>query len=423
MKERLIAGIDLGSAYIRLAVGQVLLGADKRENLNIIGAVEIPSQGISKGVVNSLEDAVSTLSMCLEQAERQIGLPVSEAYVGVTGAFTNVQLARGVIGVSRVDGEIREEDVHRVLESARSVVNPVNYEILHVLPRGFTVDGQTGIKDPVGMQGIRLEADAHIVQGLASPVRNLTKAVFRTGLDITELVFAPLATAEAVTTPRQRDLGVAVVNIGATTTAMTVYEDGDLLHAAILPVGSDHITADIAIVLRTSLDVAERFKQSLSSALPEHMDQYQEVDLQELGADTSELISPRFVSDIVRARVEEIFEMVEGELKKIERSGMLPAGVILTGGGVRLRGLSDVGKRVLRLPVSVSTASQIPTPLLEIAQDPAFSTVLGLVHWGYENERASGGTMNRAVSGRRKGGDFMQKIGAPLKKIFKSFIP
>ncbi|MSR85171.1 cell division protein FtsA [Candidatus Uhrbacteria bacterium] len=421
MKERLIAGLDLGSAFIRLAVGQVSLGSDKRESLNMIGAVEVPSQGISKGGVSSLEDVVSSISGCLEQMERQIGLPIDEAYIGLGGPFVQVQLAKGVIGVSRVDGEIRDEDVQRVLETTRSVVNPINYEILHVLPRTFIVDGQVGVKDPIGMQGIRLEVEAHIVQGLAAPVRNITKAVFRTGLDVTELVFTALAAAEIVTTSRQRELGTAVICMGAATTSLVVYEEGELLHASVIPIGSDHITSDIAIGLRTSLEAAERFKKSFACANAATVHKSEEIDLRDLGAEQSEIVSARFVSDIAQARVEEIFERVEKELKKIERSGMLPAGVILTGGGVKLRGIADVAKEMLRLPVSLGSAANVPTPLIEIVQDPGFSTAIGLVHWGYENER-----LGRTPTGGRaskNGGDFMKKFSSPLKKLFKSFIP
>jgi cell division protein FtsA len=422
MKERLIAGIDLGSSTIRLAIGQIVVGQDKRETLNIIGAVEVPSQGISKGAVSALEDAVSSISACLEQAERQIGLPLSEVYMGLSGPYTSVQATKGVIGVSRADGEIRSEDVHRALESARALINPANYEILHILPRRFSVDGQAGIKDPIGMQGIRLEVDAHVIQGLSTPVRNLTKALFRTGLDISEVVFSPLATAAAVLTPRQRDLGVVLINMGASTTSLAVYEEGELLHAATIPLGSDHITSDIAIGLRTSLEVAEQFKRSCVSALANQVDKREELDLRDLGADQSEIVSLRFVSGIVQARVEEIFEKVEQELQKIERSGMLPVGALLTGGGVKLRGMTDVAKATLRLPVSIGISHQTPSPLSDAVQDPAFSTAVGLVVWGFENER--GESLGRNGGGTaRRGNEVFQKISSPLKKIFKSFIP
>ncbi len=424
MKEHLIAGIDLGSSSIRLVAGQVTVGADKRESLTMLCAVEVPSQGLSKGSVSSLEEAVSSLSACLEQAERQIGLPVTEAYVGLGGPLIQVQLAKGVIGVSRPESEIREDDVHRVLESARSIINPANFEILHILPRRFSIDGQQAVKDPIGMQGIRLEVDAQIVQGQAAHVRNCTKAVFRTGIDIPELVFIPLASAQAVAGSRQKDVGVAVVNIGATTTSIAVYEEGVLIHAAVVPIGADHITSDIAIGLRTSLEVAEQIKRTVVSAHAEEILKDEMIDLLDFGAPQSEIVGSRFVSDVAQARVEELFERVEKELKKIQRSGLLPAGAVLTGGGVKLRGMVDVAKRVLHLPAVVAGASQIQSPMQDILHDPAFSTAVGLVLWGFEGEREP-----RIGSGRglhsvgSKAGSFMKAVSSPIKKIFKSFIP
>lgn len=425
MKEHLIAGIDLGSSCIRLVAGQVAIGSDKREALTMLGAVEVPSQGISRGSVTSLEEAVSSISACLEQAERHIGLPITEAYVGLGGPLIQVQLAKGVVGVSRPESEIREDDVQRVLESARAVVNPANFEILHILPRAFSIDGQQSVKDPLGMQGIRLEVEAQIVQGQAAHVRNCTKAVFRTGIDISELVFTPLASAQAVVSSRQKDVGVVVVNVGATTTSLAVYEEGELVHAAVIPIGAEHVTSDIAIGLRTGLDVAEQIKRTIVSAHAEEIPKNETIDLQEFGASQSEIVGSRFVSDVAQARVEEIFERVEKELKKIQRSGLLPAGVVLTGGGVKLRGVVDVAKRVLRLPASMTGATQWQNPSSDLIHDPAFSTAVGLVLWGFENEReprlgSSGRGFSRVAS---KGGDMMKRLSSPLKKIFKSFIP
>lgn len=424
MKDHLIVGVDLGSSAIRLAVGQVSIGSDKREVLSVIGAVEVPSQGISKGSVNSLEDVVSSISASLEQIERQIGLPISEVYLSIGGVHLTIQAAKGVIGVSRPEGEIREEDVHRALEAARSVVNPANQEIIHILPKTFSVDGQTGIKDPVGMQGIRLEAEAHIIQGFSSHVRNITKAAFRTGLEVRELVFAPLASAEAVTTARQRDVGTVVINVGAGTTSVAVFEEGDLLHAAIFPIGADHITSDLAIGLRTSLELAEHIKRHFASAHADSANRYEEIDLRELGGDHTEIVSRRFVSDIAQARAEEIFEKVEKELKKIERSGMLPAGAILTGGGVKLGGMTEIARQVLRLPVAIGIPTTVVTPLTEVVQDPAFSTAIGLVLWGYNAEREDAGVATKNGSSyAAKGGEAFKKLSEPLKRIFKSFLP
>ena len=420
MKERLIAGLDLGSSSIRLAVGQLSIGQDKRAVLNLIGAVEIASFGIAKGSVKSLEDAVSSISSCLETAERQIGLPISEAYIGLGGVMMQVVPAKGVIGVSRPDGEIREEDCHRVLESARSVVNPANYEILHTIATRFAIDGQSGIKDPVGMQGIRLEADVFIIEGLSSHVRNLTKSVIRTNLEVSGLVYAPLATAEAVLSSRQKELGVVMIDIGSSTTSIVVYEEGDLLHSAVIPIGSDHITNDIAIGLRTSLDIAEVCKRNYVSATPDAVGVDDTIDLQAIGGEESEIVSSRFMSEIAQARAEEIFEKVEVELARIDRSGMLPAGAVLTGGGAKLHGLTEVAKEVMRLPAAVSGAKQITTPLAEVAQDPAFSTAIGIMLRGYESERGEESGMGYGVG---IGEGFVKKIGSPIKRLFKSFIP
>ncbi len=424
MKERLIVGLDIGTSAIRLAVGQVGLNTERRPTFGIIGATEVPSQGIAKGTISSLEDAVSAISACLEQGERVLGMPIHEATVGIGGVSVKSQEAKGVIGVSRTDGEIRVEDVSRALEAARAFVNPANQEILHVLPRSFSVDGQYGIKDPIGMQGIRLEVDALIIQGLSSHVRNLTKAVFRTGLDITELVYAPLASGEAVTSPRQRELGVCSLNIGAATTGMSIYEGGELLRACTIPIGADHITNDIAIGLRVSIDAAERIKRMYGTAVAETLPKRgDEIDLADFGADQSEMVPLRYIAEIIEARVEELFEKAESELKRIDREGLLPAGVILSGGGAKLPGLTDVAKRVMKLPVALGGMS-VPSSMPEIVQDLSYSTAVGLVLWAYEAERRDDGAIGNAARGvSHKGSDFAAKLGAPIKKIFKSFIP
>ncbi len=424
MKDRLIVGLDLGSSHIRLAVGQVSYSQDKHAHLNLIAATELPSQGIAKGGISSLEDAVSSISSCLEQAERMVGMPLNEATVGIGGTAITSQEAKGVIGVSRSDGEIRAEDVSRAIEAARAFVNPANQEILHILPRSFSVDGQIGIKDPIGMQGIRLEVDTLIVQGLSSHVRNLTKAVFRTGLDISYLVYNPVAVAEAVTSPRQRELGVCILNVGASTTCMAVYENGELLRAVTLPVGADHITSDIAIGLRVSYEAAERIKVMHGTANAEPLPKRGvDIDLVDFGAGASETVSLRYIAEIIEARVEEIYEKAQAELKKIDREGLLPAGVVLTGGGAKLPGMVEVGKRVLRLPCAYAMTTA-PSSMPELVQDPSFSTAVGLVLWTYENERREDGKgMPTGLGIGAKGSDLLGKLGNPIKKIFKSFIP
>jgi len=419
MSEEIFTGLDVGTCAIRAAVGKLVPSPEGGEQIHIIGAVEVPSSGVSKGTITNLEDAVSSISRALEQAERITGVPLSKAWVGINGSHIISQESRGVIGVGRSDGEIRDEDVERSIEAARTVATPTNYEIIHVIPKSFTVDGQRGVKDPVGMNGIRLEVDAIIIQGLGSQIKNLTKAVYRTGLDIEDLVFSILATAEAVVSDRQKELGVCVVNIGASTTNVVVFEEGDVLHTAVLPIGSDHVTSDIAIGLRTSIDVAEQVKLHYATCLPDDVNKKEEINLGELGAPEEEIVGRRFVADITEARVQEIFEHIDRELKKIDRSGMLPAGIILTGGGAKLSGILDAAKSAFRLPVSLGTPIGV-TSVIDRVNDPAMSTAMGLVLWGHHIRGSSGkGGIGNLFT---RFGD-MDKITSGFKKIFQSLKP
>src|SRR3989339_1036420 len=381
MSEEIYTGLDVGTYAIRVAVGKLVPSPEGGEQIHIIGAVEVPSAGVSKGTITNLEDAVSSISRALEQAERITGVPLSKAWVGINGSHIISQESRGVVGVGRSDGEIRDEDVERSIEAARTVATPTNYEIIHVIPKSFTVDGQRGVKDPVGMNGIRLEVDAIIIQGLSSQIKNLTKCLYRTGLDVEDLVFSPLATAEAVVTGKQKEIGVCVVNVGASMTQLAVFEEGDVLHTAVLPIGSAHITSDLAIGLRTSGEVAEQVKIRHGSALPDAIQRKEEIDLAECGAPESEFVGRRFVVDIIEARVQELFEKMDGELRKVERSGMLPAGVILTGGGAKLEGMVEAAKKALRLPVSFGTPIGVSSVVPDVG-DPGMSTAIGLVLWG-----------------------------------------
>ncbi len=419
MSEEIYVGLDVGSCAVRVAVGKMVPTADGKEQIHIVGAVEVPSSGINKGTVTNLEDAVSSVSRALEQAERITGLPLNKAWVGISGSHIISQESRGVIGVGRTDGEIREEDVERSIEAARTVATPTNYEIIHVIPKSFIVDGQRGVKDPVGMNGIRLEVDALIIQGLGSQIKNLTKAVYRTGLDIEDLVFSILATAEAVVSERQKELGVCVVNIGASTTSLVIYEEGDILHTAVMPIGSDHITSDLAIGLRTSIDVAEQVKLRYATCLPEEISKKDEINLAELGAPEDEIVGRRFIADITEARVLEIFEHVDRELQKVDRSGMLPAGVILTGSGAKLTGMLEAAKETLRLPIGLGTPIGVSS-VIDRINDPGMSTAIGLVLWG----RHIRGANSQKGFGKvmEKFGGF-EKVGSGLKKLFKSMKP
>ena len=415
--QQIIAGLDVGSTVVRLVIGQRTDNPD--QPLHIIGAAEVPAEGINRGVVSSIEDSVSSISSCLEKAERMVGIAINNAWVGISGGHITSQESRGVIAVARSDGEISEDDVSRVIEAARTVATPPNYEILHVIPKNFTVDGQIGIKDPVGMTGVRLEVDTQIIQGLSSQIKNLTKAVYRTGIDIQDLVLSSLATSEAVLSSRQKELGVAVVNIGGATTNLVVFEQGDVIHTAVLPIGSDHITSDIAIGLRIAIDTAEKIKLEYGSAISDGIAKRDEIDVGELEGSESNFVSKKYVSEIIEARVEEILDKVDSELKKIDRSGKLPAGIVLTGGGSKLPNLVDLTKKKMRLPAVIGLSVGI-TSAIDKVNDPSFTTAVGLVLWGNQVEGQHGGSM---LNGLFRKMPSAKAVSGQIRKWFKKIIP
>lgn len=404
MKDNIIAGLDIGSTSIRLVIGQKIPGLSGEE-LQIIGAVSVPTAGVSRGIVNSIEETTSSISACLEKAERLVGVPISRVWVGINDPHIKCERSKGVVAVGRSDGEIGENDVNRAIEAARALAVPVNYEILHVIPIRFSVDNQGDVKDPIGMNGIRLEIETLIVQGLSTQIKNLTKAIYRTGLEIEDLVLGPLAAAEAVLSSKQKELGVALVNLGSSTTSLAVYEERNLIHTAILPIGAEHITADIAIGLRCPINLAERIKCEYGSAMPDGLDKKEEIDVTELVKeeevnDDISLISRKYVSEIINARVEEIFEKVDNEFRRIDRSGMLPAGVIFVGGGASLDGLVESAKKRLRLPAAIGQAKNINV-VIDKVKNPEFLTALGLVIWGShtEGEGSGGNKFSKSLGG------------------------
>lgn len=415
-RSDIITGLDVGSSTIRLVIGQRMDdGSSGMKPIHIIGVAEHPSKGVNKGVVTSIEDAVTSLTSCIEKAERMAGVPLQNVYVSISGSHIISQPSKGVIAVSKASGEINEDDVDRVIEAAQAVATPPNYEILHVIPRSFTVDNQMSIKDPVGMTGVRLEVDAQIIQGVSSQIKNLTKAIYRAGLDIDDLVFAPLASAESTLNKQQRELGVALVNIGGSTTTVVVFEEGDVLHTAVLPIGAGHITADIAIGLRTSIDVAEQVKIQYGSALPDAVDKKEMIDMSEFQEGDSELVSRKHLAEIIEARTEEIFKLVNKELKKINRAGLLPAGIVLTGGGSRLSGIVDLAKREFRLPASIGFPKELMSAI-EKVNDPIFSVSVGLLLWANQIESGGGGS-------RLPKFENIGELGTKVKGWIKSLIP
>lgn len=376
-----VTGIDVGSSTVRVIIAQQDPDGD---SVKVLGVGVAPMRGMQKGVVTDVEEGVAALGNALDMAERISGIPVEKAYVSINGSHLMSQNLRGVIAVSRADGEITSDDVDRVINAAQAVSIPPNREILHVLPQNYIVDGQEHIQDPVGMTGVRLEVEAHVIEGSVPFVKNLTKVVNQSGVHIEDFLFSPLASSLAVLDKRQKELGVVLVDIGAGTTSMVVYEENVLLHTGVLPVGASHITNDIAIGLRTSIDIAEAIKVSHGTAIPSDVPQSETISIESEDGE-QESVSRREVANIISARLEELFTFVDRELKNIGRSGLLPAGVIVTGGGAHMQGLVEVAKKRLRLPVRIGVPGML-SGIADQTQVPEFAVAVGLVKYAIEQE-------------------------------------
>ena len=410
-QRNLAVGIDVGSTKIVTTIGQMQEGG-----IDLIGVGYAPSNGLRKGMIVDIEETVSAISASLEEAERMSGLPVTEAVISIGGVDIQSTSSKGVIAVSRQDGEITDNDILRVLDAARAVSVPPNREILHAIPRNYLIDGQAGIKDPVGMSGIRLEVDTQVISAANASIKNLTKCLSQAGVTVTDMVFTPLAAARSLLSKRQREIGVAVVDIGGGTTSFAIFEEGDILHAGVLPIGATHITNDIAIGLRTTIDTAEIIKIKYGTATPDKIDPEAEIDLKKIDKNEEGKANLKYISEIIEARLNEILVMVRDELRKVGRDGMLPAGVILTGGGAKQEGITELAKATLRLPAQVGQVSHDVAGMVDNIGDPLYAASIGLMLWGLE--------AGNVATATKRGPSL--KLGSTLDKakgIFKNIWP
>jgi cell division protein FtsA len=408
-KDIILAGIDIGTQKIRTVVS---LLDEETQKPHIIGMSIKNSQGVRKGAVVDVNEVITLVSESLAEAERMSGVPLYSACISVGGTHLSGMNSKGVVAINR--GEITEYDIERVLEAAQAVSTPQNLRILRVIPKEYQVDGMEGIKNPIGMVGTRLEAEAHIIFGQKQAVSHLEKCIHQAGLGIQDLVPSPLAVSEAVLSKRQKELGVLSIDIGASSTTLAVYEEGVVLHTAVLPIGGASVTNDIAIGLRTSIDTAEKIKIEYGSTSAEDISDRDLIDLSLLSKIDSHKVSKKELSNIIQARYQEIFHLILQELKRIGRDGMLPAGAVLTGGAIKMPGTLDIARETLSLPVQIGFPQNI-TGVVEKIDDPSFATVIGLIHWGakYDSDFSSGG-------------GFSLNIGKNLSGIvswFKNLLP
>lgn len=413
-KGNFVVGLDIGSSSIRTVFA--VPGKD-RDAPKVVGVGTAPSSGVRKGSIVDMEGAVRSVLESVSRAEGMAGARADRVVVALGGHEVFFRETSGVVAVGKADGEVLEDDIARVLEQARTgaTLSP-NQDILHIIPKQFRLDDEKNIKDPLGMNGVRLEVSALLIGDSSQHTKNISRTLEQANIEFDRFVISPLAASEAALSARERELGVVLVDIGANTTSLAVFEEGDLLHVKILPIGSGHITNDIAIGLRTSIDVAESVKLRYGSALPKDIDRNEDIDLSAVSSLEDGEVSRRHVAEVIEARAEELLHFVDEELKVVGRSGLLPAGVVFTGGGAKLPGLVDLAKEVLRLPARVG----YPKPLggvLDHVDDPEFATAIGLILWAEANaDHDSARASWLAASGFRD--TFLS-----AKRLFGKFLP
>ncbi len=390
-RGNIYTAIDIGTNKITTIIVSEDIENGRRR---VVGVATETSKGIRKSQVVDIEDTVEVVTRSVEAAERMAGFSISEAFISVGGVHIQSQNSKGVVAVSNSGEEIVEADVERVIEAARAISLPSSREIIHVIPRDYNVDSQPGIKDPLSMTGVRLEVEAHIITGASTAIRNLVKCITEIGVNVSGLVFSGLAASEAVLTSTEKELGVCMIDIGGGSTSLAVYIEGSLSHSSVLPIGAKHITNDLAIGLRISLEQAEKIKLVLSDNKKESLLKNPEensdvIDLDKYGieSDMSKASYKTMVEGIIRPRLNEIFAMVKEEIKKSELLALTPAGVVLSGGGALTIGVTDACKRTLSMPVRVVSLSQTQrdenelTGLLDDIQSPIYAVSQGLVYY------------------------------------------
>jgi len=412
MRNKIITGIELGSDKTTTVVAQISQDESSLEQtINIIGVSSVDSKGIKKGQIVNIEESVESTVFSLEAAERMAGHNIDSAFVALGGAHIHSQNSHGVVAISGPNGEIVTPDVDRVIEAASAISLPASREVIHVLPREYIVDGETGVKDPIGMSGVRLEVETHVVTASTAAIKNLTKSLSDAGVKIDDLVFSGLAASYSVLTDTEKELGCCLIDIGAGTTSVVAYVDGSLAYSGVIPVGAKNVTNDIAIGLRVSLETAEKIKLFLSDSKKNTKESTDELDLNAVGiSEVSKVSKKTLVEGIIRPRLNEIFTMVRLELEKEKILNRIPSGAIVTGGGAKTIGITDSAKRMLTIPVRIGIPSGI-SGLVDDCLDPAFSVPLGLLIYGSKQDE-------EVISGFR----FPVKFAMPGKGLFNKII-
>ncbi len=389
-KKNIITGLDIGTSSVVAVIAQ----ANGPDNINVIGIGESESLGMRKGVIVDIERTSKAIESALEKAESMSGCAIDSVFAGITGSHIASTNNRGVVAVSNETSEISLEDVQRVLQAAKVIALPQDRKIIHILPRQYIVDGYDGILDPVGMYGTRLEVETNIVTGARSSIQNLLKSIEKTGIKVEALVLNSLASADAVLLPSERELGAVLVDIGGGTTEVAIFREGSLWYSAVIPIGGDHITSDLAVGLRTPINQADKIKREEGCVLAALMPTEKHIEISDVGCQETRKISKQMIADIIEPRVEELLDFVDERIRISGYNEVIPGGIVITGGSASLDGLVQMAMDQLELPVRVGTPKKVGG-LSDIVNLPSYATAIGLVLFGSKRMTVSNGEIER----------------------------
>ncbi|MEE8410133.1 MAG: cell division protein FtsA [Myxococcota bacterium] len=375
----LIVGLDIGTTKICTIVGEI----NENGAVDIVGIGTHPSKGLRKGVVINIEATVGSIKRAIEEAELMAGCEVSHVYTGIAGGHIKGFNSHGIVAVK--DKEVVQTDVDRVIDAARAIAIPLDREVIHILPQEYVIDDQDGIREPLGMSGVRFEAKVHIVTGAVTSAQNIIKCAQRCGLTVADIVLEQLASSEAVLSQDEKELGVALIDIGGGTTDIAIWSEGSIVHTSVLAVGGDHITSDIAVGLRTPMNDAERIKQKHGCAMSSLVERDETIEVPSVGGRKPRTLSKQILTEIIEPRVEEMFSLVHQEVQRTGYEDLLASGVVITGGATLLKGMPELAEDILGLPVRLGIPTGIGG-LVDVVKSPIFSTGVGLVLYGRDHE-------------------------------------
>lgn len=379
-RDNIVVGLDIGTTKICAIVGEIV-----EDGVDIIGIGTAPSRGLRKGVVINIESTVESIRKAVEEAEMISGVQIHSVYTGIAGGHIRGINSHGICALK--DREVRPVDVEKAIDAAQAVAIPLDREVIHVIPQEFVVDEQDGIKDPIGMSGVRLEAKVHIVTAAVTSAQNIVKCCNRAGLNVNDVILEQLAAAEATLTQEEKDLGVAIIDMGGGTTDLAVFSEGSLVHTSVLSIGGNHVTNDIAVGLRTPVIEAEKIKVRHGCTLSSMVGREERIDVPSVGGGSDRVFSRQILSEIIEPRVEEIFTLVKQEIAKSGYEDMLASGVVLTGGSTALEGMPELSEQIFNLPVRRGIPKGIGG-LVDVVKNPLHATGVGLVLYGSRNQGA-----------------------------------